>query len=497
MKTNIKDFFAQKPVPDFIKGHKIWKNVEYIEKVYPRFGLPNSTEDISHNYISAITLEYFIRCAEDLDCYCKNARDNLLQKSCYGDLSRIAEYQRNLEALVQRNRESGQVIELSPVKDNVFYNNNLSIFDNYRKLRSDLMKKYSATALSKAPGGDDIYYDIKTLDRLDSYYWYNDAKSKGEKTKPNITFASGGVDGLWDILTMSMRGFRSCQSWDGQYRERLIGSLIDPYVGIIYLSSNVDTEYGKQFIYRCLVRFVIDSASNRPHLFLEKMYPEHNKAVYSLFINYLVSKTKNKFPVLDNVAKADYLPLFPSIKYLNEDTYSYRDSKIVYGKPLSEKEAKVHSNIVAKNTRIISVCKNAAFVAFSEIKPNYTQNANELICSASGKFIIRDFFEKTIARYIANYYIDCINNNTITTSKKYGRDLIYHLLRTNILYADIKNLRGTIDHYYGWHKGIKNKDLKELILPAIERMRKALKEEYCYQFVTPKSLKQVSKTLPA
>ena len=495
MKTNIKDFFAQKPVPEFIKTHKVWKNVEYIDKIYPRLGLPNSTENISFCYNSAIVLEYFIRCAYDIEYYCKTVHNALASKSCYDDLARIDEYRKNLESITQLNRETGEATEFSTLKNNRFYNSKLSIFGNYEKLRTDLLSKYSATTLLKVPAGDDIYYDLKELDRLDSYYWYNDAKEKGDKTKPNITFASGGVDGLWDILTMSMRGFRSCQSWDGQHKEKLIGSLIDPYLGIIYLSSNVDTPYGKQFIYRCLVRFVIDSESNRPHLFLEKMYPEHNKSVAFLFKKYLEEKIKGKFPVLDTVTKTDYLPVFTSIKYLDEDTFSYRDSKIIYGKPLAEKDVKVYNNVVAKNTRIVAICKNAAFTAFSGIRPNYTNNINELITSPSGKFIIREFFEKTISRYIANYLIEY--NGKLTTSKKYGRDVIYHLLRTGILYADIKALRGGIDRYYGWNKGIKNKELKELLLPVIEQVRKALKEEYRHQFVAPKSFNQVSKTLSA
>ena len=41
----------------------------------------------------------------------------------------------------------------------------------------------------------------------------------------SMLFSSEGEAGAWDIATMSMRGIRSCQRWDGEYPRCLIGSI--------------------------------------------------------------------------------------------------------------------------------------------------------------------------------------------------------------------------------------------------------------------------------
>ena len=88
----------------------------------------------------------------------------------------------------------------------------------------------------------------------------------------DLVFSSDGLEGLWDLATMSMRGVISCMHWDNweRHAKHLVGSIVDPYCGIIYLTDNTDTEYGKTIVKRSLVRYIIHE--DKPALFLEKIY---------------------------------------------------------------------------------------------------------------------------------------------------------------------------------------------------------------------------------
>lgn len=168
--------------------------------------------------------------------------------------------------------------------------------------------------------------------------------------KNRIVFSSEGNQALWDIATMSMRGISSCQRWSSNLKTHLIGSMIDPCVGIIYITSGKDTKYGTRMMKRALVRFVVDKYTAKPALLLERVYPhDRNKplsqaSTYRLFIDFLKKKTKNKIPVLDydEYSWCNYSIPFttPTLElsefeedndsYNNDGLLSYRDSGIEY-----------------------------------------------------------------------------------------------------------------------------------------------------------------------
>src|ERR1700722_5581163 len=74
--------------------------------------------------------------------------------------------------------------------------------------------------------------------------------------KMDIVFSSDGVDGLWDLLTKSMRGVLSCKSWNNaQHSKYIVDEAVHPTVGIIYLTDCSMTEYGESINRRALVYY--------------------------------------------------------------------------------------------------------------------------------------------------------------------------------------------------------------------------------------------------
>lgn len=182
--------------------------------------------------------------------------------------------------------------------------------------------------------------------------------TKGRYKGSRIVFSSAGNKGLWDIATMSMRGISSCQRWDydnGYSHERkLVGSMLDPYCGIIYITTGTKTKLGEKMTKRAVVRFVIDG--NKPYLFIERVYgirynnnrerydaglqryiePTYEnteKNISDIFVAFLKSKTENKFEVeykttITTATRKVAIPQFPRLP--EHEYQSYRDSGISY-----------------------------------------------------------------------------------------------------------------------------------------------------------------------
>ena len=158
----------------------------------------------------------------------------------------------------------------------------------------------------------------------------------------SVVFSSEGEAGAWDIATMSMRGIRSCQRWDGEYPRCLIGSILSKYVGIIYLTSGVKAEdhptysnLGTKMLRRCVVRYAIDSDEKAPCILIDKMYPEYDKEVCSIFTKSLQAKTKlpvHYAPELGNKIKHIYTPAEEVRNEVSNRELSYQDT------PLKSKE---------------------------------------------------------------------------------------------------------------------------------------------------------------
>jgi hypothetical protein len=95
----------------------------------------------------------------------------------------------------------------------------------------------------------------------------------------DIVFTSDGNNGFYDLATMSERGIKSCQGWEVQgHRDKLVGSLLDPYVGIVYIADKTPhprITKGATMLKRALVRYVYKHNGGNSYsksLFVERVY---------------------------------------------------------------------------------------------------------------------------------------------------------------------------------------------------------------------------------
>jgi hypothetical protein len=183
-----------------------------------------------------------------------------------------------------------------------------------------------------------------------------------------IGFSASGAQGLWDLATMSMRGAMSCMHWKNGHSCHLIGSVIDPFLGIIYLTDGAMTPYGVSFRRRCLVRVVYRNTSKQFALMLERPYFDTGNTVptnyanadptapYTLeiFKKYLSDKIQGKYQVITSGDKEyyDYIPYPTGISHLISSEISMSDCRLSY-LPLAQ--LKLHAPAGA-DLELISKC---------------------------------------------------------------------------------------------------------------------------------------------
>lgn len=133
-----------------------------------------------------------------------------------------------------------------------------------------------------------------------------------------IGFSSVGLRGLWDIATMSMRGACSCMHWENFHFSHLVGSVTDPFLGIIYVSDNTLTPHGISFKRRALVRLVHNTTSKENAILIERVYFDtgnkdprvynnidpHQDHTLALFKKFLTSKVDGKIRVILSTERA-------------------------------------------------------------------------------------------------------------------------------------------------------------------------------------------------
>ena len=124
-----------------------------------------------------------------------------------------------------------------------------------------------------------------------------------------IVFTSDGLTGLWDLATMSMRGATSCMHWSNHHHSHLVGSIVDPCCGIVYITDGSITERGLAIKERSLVRLLInedkifictaestykDTGNKDPYNYKDRNVDYH--ITEKVIVNFL--KTKSTIPVL-------------------------------------------------------------------------------------------------------------------------------------------------------------------------------------------------------
>lgn len=350
------DLFKGKPAPDFIKNHALFKNPVKVQKVFPSIGLPNFRDKANidkclvdvkkegsyvHNLLrvmvdTLVQVRDLIAYQADRFQYLDSKEVREQNRPKLGELYNISNLVSNLSSCVDPyNKDvlTGAIqtadgkIALKLIKD-ISDNNNKVIFRKDESLFKILNKiKERCATVNVAFAG---------LEQTDAFKIFS--KENIPNKEFSIIFSSEGSDGAWDLATMSMRGIKSCQRWDGDYPRCLIGSILSKFVGIIYLTSGVQSDnqgayinLGSKMMRRCVVRYAVDADEGKPCILIDKMYPELDKDVLNIFMSAIKSKTE--LPVyyaqdLGNKLRHIYIPTEKIREEILDREWSYQDTPL-------------------------------------------------------------------------------------------------------------------------------------------------------------------------
>jgi len=304
---NIKDYVESSKLPFWIKNHYIFKNANYVSfyKIFPSIGLDNCKEKI------IIKNNNGLRYAQEL-------RDDLKYNILYTFKFKDNNFRICLCNQLQFDVVDKKVFSIKLSKDIVY--NDKKIF----KAGTSAMKVYN-TILKEYTTNDPNLLRLEDLTNFKNFSSNNFSSKEME-----INFVSTGLDAIWDFATISMRGVVSCQSWVNPQSRGLIGTIVNPFVGLIYISSSEQTIYGPKTFKRCLVRYAINKDTKRPALFLDGIYPSGDITdIRDSFIKFLKSKTSLEV-FFATKTNCYYLPSHKYQKYLAEGEETYMDYQIPF-----------------------------------------------------------------------------------------------------------------------------------------------------------------------
>lgn len=308
MKTTV--ITTHKLLPDFIKKSALWKQIPEIRKIFPEIGLPNCSESVTkYRPRTAASIKQLW-----LKAFAANV-DELYYCGGYPDEAR-----RFKRATIYKALQGCSAIDF------VKHGRIVVPSSAYKTVGNSFMR---------------------ALRQCYSYVPGLELPHTGLTNRHKIVFTADGPTGMWDIATMSQgRGISSCQAWNGSYKYRLLGSIIDPYVGILYLTNGTQTAKGLKMLCRVLVRYVVNTKTHQPALLLERAYSDHSirhhtSDVIALFKAFLRDKTSNKLPIVTSSmgytipgsSEVTKIGQSPAKRYdYTYDMKSYRDSGIGYSK---------------------------------------------------------------------------------------------------------------------------------------------------------------------
>jgi hypothetical protein len=359
------EVFKNKKAPEFIVGHPLFRQPVKIKKVFPSIGLHNFKQKVNiekplfdlrkeGSFVITLLNDMFNilnQLKTDVEAEAENLQfgggfGDPDSKSKIAELGELCDYvipelvkQTNpneREVLSSTVRHSSNKIALKLFRnivgknEKVIYPQDKSLFQIFNKLKEQ---------------ADKYGINMRNIDQLDSFKTFS--KENIPNKEYSVVFSSNGEEGAWDLATMSMRGITSCQKWDGQHKQCLVGSILSKFVGVMYLTSGVDFEangikFGSKMLRRSLVRYVVDAITNKPCIVIDKMYPEYDKDIAKVFIETLKSKTGLDVyytTEITNELKVLYTPREELRGKIEQRERSYLDTPIKY-----EEDLKVQSD---------------------------------------------------------------------------------------------------------------------------------------------------------
>ena len=327
-------FKEKTAIPLWFRDHPIFKEIKQTHKIFPTIGLPN------FSIVSELKNDETAQLVRNLCSTLRSSLDNAwyhFDSIVYHNKQLEPQYKPILHLISQfispLKKASYFVLDFKK-RNGLYIPKNIEGLDKeiFAKKGESLFKVYNKylALLQK-----DHKYVMPALDKMQAFKDFSASNVDG---KMNVVFSSDGVEGAWDLLTMSMRGINSCQSWGGQYHKCTIGSVLDPFTGIIYLTSGTKTPNGTKMLRRCVVRFIVDSFTKRPCIFLEYMYPGGHAATMKAFKDAIYSKIGDRFPIItyDEISKNHYYVPYNQVnkllsKYSDQRYINVRGSHNQYG----------------------------------------------------------------------------------------------------------------------------------------------------------------------
>lgn len=360
--TIVSSIFKEKKFPDWFTSHPIFKDVTNIKKVFPGIGLPNSEEEIeidnvapareaAKNITKVIDRKISDR-IKKLQEYITSKPTMGAARKTQGDLCITLLSAMNL--LMQKDRAA--FVQTNNGKFTIKLPENILIEGQVRPVfrgGESLFRVYNKLNEALRAGQFAAMVKLENLEEFKSF-----STNNVPNNKYRIVFSSDNADGAWDIGTMSMRGIKSCQSWsDGEYKHCTIGSVIDPFVGIMYLTSGAKSAgSSSKMMKRSIVRFVINGKTNKPYILVDYMYPVYDSKVFTQFSKFIKEKSglEAKYaPLMDqDMLRSTYIPLTDLRKKLKETS---RDGKSNIGYDLesiqSYQDVKILDKVSNKNDK--------------------------------------------------------------------------------------------------------------------------------------------------
>lgn len=478
------DLFKDKVVPPFLRDHTLFRNPTNIQKIFPSIGLPNFCDkvNIEKSFVDIKKengyIHLLLRTISDIIVKAKTSMSEHADRLQF--LATSEERAASRGKLTELYDVAGLLGKLIPLTDPYeagVLDNTIQIIEGKvaLKLPIDVMDSNDKAIFRKGEPIFRVLHKIKekcaALDVPIVNYEQTEAfKIFSRENMPNkefsIIFSSEGEQGAWDIATMSMRGIKSCQRWDGEYPRCLIGSIFSKFVGIIYLTSGVPSEtngvykdLGSKMIRRCVIRYAVDTDEGKPCILMDKMYPENDKDVIAFFIKSISQRTQLPVyyaPEIGNKTKHIYLPSEKTREKISDRDWSYQDTPLktkndmnIYVLASSKEELEREIKGFAINlplflARRMEAIHNESILTSEEIKKtiaNIRMNTSFAV------------FSTQIASWVLSAFK--FDNKGHLDSKRFYREYLLNFLRnrtsirhnseTNILSVIQQNTSRTID----------------------------------------------------
>jgi len=361
--------------PHWIKNNPVFNELSYIRKVFPTIGLSNFEKKIViNNHKEIISFANQL-----LDVIADNMSNRITKLSKFAKKGKIGKKRRKqlelilgvMGALGNSIRiEKSKFINITPtgkialaIPNDIVFND-----DIFLKSGSGVFKTYDKISLLLEEN------KFLKLNPLHTAPQFKSFSSINIPSKENLViFRSDGAEGIWDIATMSQRGIHSCQTWDQGVGNggKIIGSMIDPFTAIIYLTSGEPfNTFGSKMIRRCIVRYVIDEQAG-PYLLLEKMYPAFDKPSLDTFVD-SIKEQISTIPIFyapdiggratydrNNKLFKSYIPLSDELKLLDPRLHPYVDSAVIFKSDNSRLSKSVKNLHFSFKTKVASLLPQA------------------------------------------------------------------------------------------------------------------------------------------